>query len=546
MKSFCKTSHFLRILLLFLLILLSIPFNYLSAQAPAIAWDKTIGGTNRDELYTLVQTSDNGFLLGGRSSSNIGEDKSEDSRGSYDYWIVKIDANGNKLWDKTYGGTTSDILSSIINTSDGGFLLGGRSTSNISPDKSEDSRGSSDYWIIKIDANGNKLWDKTYGGDQGDLLYKILATTDGGYLLCGESQSGISGEKSDPSNDFDFWVVKIDANGNKLWDKTFGADDRERSTTASLASDGGFLLGGFSNSNISGDKSENAKGGYDYWVIKLDSNGNKLWDKTIGGSTQDELYGLASTSDNGFILGGASEANISGDKSENSKGSSDYWIVKIDASGNIQWDKTIGSSGYDFLTNVLQSTDGGFILCGSSSSDISGDKTEDSRGNSDFWVVKTNASGNIQWDKTLGGDSADTPFTLEQATDGGYISGGITRSSASGDKTEDSRGIHDYWVIKLEAENLSVKKSTLSEAVIAYPVPFKDQLFLQYQFNFETDISISIYDIKGSLIKKISNEAYITNKKTTLPIEIKNSESGLYIIKITTNRGTVTKKVTLH
>ncbi|MDQ3049879.1 MAG: hypothetical protein M3Q95_03225 [Bacteroidota bacterium] len=224
-----------------------------------------------DELYSIAQTSDGGYICGGLSLA--------------DYWVVKLDALGNIQWQNTIGGNNIDWLYSIIPTSDGGYICGGYSDSNISGDKTENCQGIRDYWVVKLDSEGNIQWQNTIGGSLYDELMSIAQTTDGGYIC-----------------------------------------------------------GGWSNSNISGDKTENSEGWVDFWVIKLDSAVNIQWQNTIGGSGQDELYSIAQTSDGGYICGGLSSSNISGDKTENSQGSADYWVVKLDALGNIQWQNTIGGS----------------------------------------------------------------------------------------------------------------------------------------------------------------------------------------------------------
>ncbi len=214
-----------------------------------------------------------------------------------------------------------------------------------------------------------------------------------------------------------------------------------------LTTDGGLIAGGYSKSNKSAQKTQDSKGDYDYWIVKLDSNHKIQWDKTIGGSSTDQLAALQQTADGGYILGGTSSSNISGDKTENTHGyyDNDYWIVKLNAAGNIQWDKTIGGTNYDYLLDLRQTTDGGYILGGTSRSNISGDKTENSRGNDDYWIVKLDGSGNIQWDKTIGGSAYDNLYAIQQTTDGGYIAGGNSTSNISGEKTENSRGIMEFF-----------------------------------------------------------------------------------------------------
>ncbi|NJN28276.1 MAG: T9SS type A sorting domain-containing protein [Cyclobacteriaceae bacterium] len=369
-------------------------FATVSDEIPYIQWDQTIGGSYDDTFSNIIQTSDGGYILGGYSYSNKSGDMSENSKGGYDYWLVKLLPNGVKEWDKTIGGSSSDYLYGLQQTTDGGYILGGYSNSDISGDKSQNSRGGWDYWVVKLSPSGMKEWDKTFGGSSNDYLNWLQQTTDGGYILGGRSNSSQSGNKSENSKGGDdYWVVKLSPSGMKEWDKTIGGSRAERINELQQTADGGYILGGYSESNISGDKSENSKGYYDYWVVKLTPSGVKEWDKTIGGNYLDYLEGIKQTTDGGYILGGYSYSNKSGDKSENSKGGYDYWVVKLLPNGAKEWDKTIGGSSYDVLYELQQTTDGGYILGGSSNSNQSGDKSENYRGSdlyvyNDYWVVK--------------------------------------------------------------------------------------------------------------------------------------------------------------
>ncbi len=426
--------------------------SFCHAQTPVKIWDKTIGGSSSDPLYSIVPMSDGGYILAGSSSSNISGDKSENSKGGPDYWVVKINSLGQKVWDKTIGGNDGDYLYSIISTSDGGYILAGKSYSNISGDKTENSKGVGDYWLVKINSLGQKVWDKTFGGNFEDDLKSIISTSDGGYILAGYSNSNISGDKTENSKSiyYDYWVVKINSSGQKVWDKTIGGNDKDELNSIVATSDGGYILAGSSSSNISGDKSENSKGGFDYWVVKINSSGQKVWDKTIGGSNNDVLIAITSTSDGSFMLAGSSSSEISGDKIENSKGGFDYWVVKINSSGQKVWDKTIGGNSSDVVKSIILTTDSGYILVGDSYSNISGDKTENSRGLQDYWVVKINSSGQKVWDKTFGGSSFEYLTSIISTPNEGYIFAGSSDSNISGDKTENSKGGYDYWIVKVK------------------------------------------------------------------------------------------------
>ncbi|WP_460922092.1 PKD domain-containing protein [Pontibacter brevis] len=422
-------------------------------------WDKTYGGNNDDLLTSSQQTVDGGYILGGYSYSNAGGDKSTDEvvRGGADYWVVKLDALGNKQWDKTFGGNDNDFLQSLQQTVDGGYVLGGYSYSNAGGDKSADDvvRGGADYWVVKLDALGNKEWDKTIGGAGEDFMFAIQQTNDQGFILGGHSKSNISGDKSaNGRGGEDYWVVKLDVSGNKLWDKTIGGNSGDFLRDLEQTTDGGYILGGYSYSSNSSHKSEPLRGNADYWVVKLDASGIKQWDKTFGGSDIDHLRSLKQTADEGYILGGYSKSNKGGEKSEDSKGSYDYWVIKLDGSGSMQWDRTIGGSSFEDLFTLQQTIEGGYLVGGYTNSGKSaegsgGDKSEPSKGLHDCWIVKLNASGSKQWDKTIGGSKNDYVRSLQLTVDGGYFLGGYSYSNKSGDKSEDSKGGADYWVVKL-------------------------------------------------------------------------------------------------
>ncbi|MBL7914796.1 MAG: T9SS type A sorting domain-containing protein [Bacteroidia bacterium] len=417
--------------------------------AQEIEWQNTIGGSGQDALSCVIQTADGGYILGGYSNSIISGDKTENSNGFTDYWIIKTDSLGNIEWQNTIGGGDHDELYSLVQTEDGGYILGGDSNSSISGDKTENSNGDSDYWVVKTDSLGNIEWQNTIGGNSFDYLRSIKQTTDGGYILGGYSVSNISGDKTESSNGYhDYWIVKIDSLGSIQWQNTIGGSSSDLLYSLQQTADGGYILGGYSNSNISGDKSENKLGLYDYWIVKTDSVGTIEWQNTIGGNGSDYLRSIQQTNDRGYILGGASSSSNTGDKTETSNGAFDYWIVKTDSLGIIQWQNNIGGSETDQLYSIIQTMDEGYIFGGWSESNISGDKTEKSNLDRDYWIVKTDSVGTIQWQNTIGGNSTEEFYSIGQTKDGGYILGGASSSDISGDKTEISLSF-DYWVIKI-------------------------------------------------------------------------------------------------
>ncbi len=385
-----------------------------------VQWEK---GTYQDfpnfQTKDVIATKDSSHLLvgytpGGYNSVN-------------DYQIIKIDLQGNKLWEKTFGGKKNDELYTAVATADGGYLLGGVSNSPISGDKSQGNQGDFDYWVIKVDAQGNKEWDKTFGGSKADVLHKVVLAPDGGYLLAGTSRSGDSYEKSQPSRDAypncssycqngDYWIVRIDASGKKLWDRTFGASAKEQLEDAVADENGRYLLVGWSTSGASGDKSEPGRDDYteEYWVVNVDDEGNKVWDKTLGGPYMSVAKAGAATADGGYIIAGFYvPPSIYPPYYE--LGTVDHKIIKLDAAGEIVWEINRGGNYDDVPTNMVAAEDGGFLIVGRSNSDASGAKSEGILGHDesnaggnrpfDAWIYKINSAGKKLWDKTLPGGS---------------------------------------------------------------------------------------------------------------------------------------------
>ena len=331
---------------LFFAVLLLNTNNKTMAQqtpSPTIQWQKSFGGLSFDSLKSLEQTSDGGYILGGYSSSTISGNKTSVRYGSDDYWIIKLDGNGNKIWERSFGGTDYESLQSIQQTSDGEYILGGYSSSGITGNKTSPNYGGEDYWIIKLDVNGNKVWEQSFGGTGGDKLSTLHQTSDGGYILGGWSSSIASGNKITPNyGSSDYWVIKLDSNGSKVWEQSFGGTSYDLLLDLQQTRDDGFILGGWSHSVSSGNKTSTNYGSDDCWLIKLDANGNKVWERSFGGSFEDYLYGLQQTTDGGYILGAYSYSGISGNKTSLNYGGSDYWIIKLDGNGNKIWEKFFG------------------------------------------------------------------------------------------------------------------------------------------------------------------------------------------------------------
>ncbi|HSD13366.1 MAG TPA: T9SS type A sorting domain-containing protein [Flavobacterium sp.] len=523
------------------IVLLFYPLLLLS-QAPAIQWQNRIGGANSNYCYASQQTTDGGFIIGGRSNSDISGDKTENSKGDYDYWVVKTNNLGQVVWDKTIGGASpntwnQDFFGAIKQTPDGGYIICGGSNSPLSGNKTENAINDPywDFWIVKTNAIGNIEWQNVIGGSLDEDIISLDLTQDGGYILGGYSDSSISNDKTENCRGFqDYWVVKLDGSGNVLWNKTFGGSGHDKLNSIIETTDGGFLLGGHSDSNISGDKTENSKGNNDYWVIKLDNNGNQQWQKTIGGSGFESLSNVLQSPDGGYFLAGYSDSPISSDKTDFCRGLYDFWVVKTDNTGNIQWQKTIGGNNQDYLISSALCSDASYILTGHSSSAISHEKTEPLIGVFDAWVIKISESGNIIWQKTIGGSLGEALFNVIQTNDGGYFLSGYTVSPISGDITEEPIGLNDYWIVKLAPDNLSINENELNNNLVLYPNPVNNTLNINAKNNIEVQ-RISIYNTLGQLLTVIPNGLVKT-------IDVSHLSAGNYILKAVTNKGMLNMK----
>ena len=435
------------------------PRSSVFAQLPSKVWDKTIGGNGYEYQVKVIPTSDGGYMVAGSSSSNASGDKSENSKGNLDYWIIKINDSGIKQWDKTIGGNGADFLSDVRQTSDGGYILAGSSQSGLSGDKTEGSL-SQDAWIVKLSANGSIEWDNTLGGPDGESVQEIRQTADGGYIFISDSFSGIGGDKTEPSRgSFDIWVVKLNANGSKAWDRTYGGSDYEMNSSISLTTDGGYIIGSMSGSGVSGDKTQANFGQPDYWILKLSSSGAKEWDRTFGGDNSDFFKRIVQTPSGDYLAAGDSYSGISGNKSADKQAPSsrDFWVVKVDGNGNKIWDKTYGGGQYDELTSMAITFDGGFVLGGWS---LAPDPKE--QFDFDYRLTKASPDGAYQWNKSLAGPRQDALFSVQPTSDRGYILGGHSYSDAGPDKSEDNKGDGDFWIIKLSADPLPVTLATFS------------------------------------------------------------------------------------
>jgi hypothetical protein len=368
-------------------------------------WENTYGGAKDDYGHSAQQISDGGFIIAGQTNS-IGA-------GGYDVYLIKTDALGKLLWQKTYGGAYDDTAWSVQLTTDGGYIITGSTYSF--------GAGGSDIYLVKTDALGNQLWQKTFGGTGNDEGYSVQQTTDGGYIIVGVStQKGSGGYK--------IYIIKTDSSGNLIWERIYGGTSEDAGDSVQQTSDGGYIIAGYT-SPLKGYSTLSDVGFSDIYLIKTDSYGKQLWRRTYGGKGNDKSFSVQQTTDGGYIIAGYT--------SSFGAGNLDVYLIRTDSLGNQLWQQTYGGANGDTGAYVEQTSDGGYIIVGYTSSF--------GIGVFDVYLVKTDASGNQLWQKTYGGKGVNIGSSVEQTSDGGYIIAGSTNSFGTGD--------FDVYLIKLEGNS---------------------------------------------------------------------------------------------
>ena len=443
-------------------------------------WMKTFGGTNSSEKGNFVQqTNDGGYII-------IGD------RWFYGIpttWLIKTDNNGDIVWDKDVARKFSGWGNSVQQTTDGGYIITGE-TFSFSP-------GWNNIYLIKTDGDGNNLWDRVFDAVDYDSGHSVQQTTDGGYIIVGYTESFGAGEE-------DIWLIKTDSYGNKLWDKTFGGTNSDDGWFVQQTSDGGYIITG-----STGYRYDKSIG--DVLLIKTDSYGNKLWDKTFGGTNRDDGWCVQQTNDGGYIITGKTDSFGYGEPYI-----PDVWLIKTDSNGEELWNKTFGGKSSDSGNSIQQTTDGGYIITGYTNSL--------GAGKSDVWLIKTDINGYELWNRTFGGIEGDNSKSVKQTNDTGYIIVGSTWSFGAGEE--------DIWLIKTDSQGIaneppekptitgesSGKPSTEYNYTFVSTDPEEDEIsyYIDWGDNTSTNWTSTL----------ISGEVYNTSHTW--------SEKGNYIIKAKT------------
>lgn len=514
------------------------------AVSQKVLWEKTYGGLHADYLYDIQPTPDYGFILAGSSVSDVGGSKSEARVGILDFWLWKMSETGKLEWQRSYGGDGIDMLNSLVITRDGGMLLAGTSNSQKGFDKIDAPFGGDDFWVLRLDQFGNIIWQKTFGGKAEDKLAKVIETRDGGFLIGGSSSSNrvfdtkkqevVENAKSENSRgNLDYWVIKVDAQGEMEWQRTMGGRYVDILKTVVETPDGGYLLGGESNSPESGDKTGKNLGEFDFWIVQLDENGDTQWQRTIGGEGDDRLVDIVITESKKILIAGYSNSGISFDKEVSNKGrSTDIWAIMLDEEGIQEWQKTYNIDSYSLLTGVTKTDDKAFVLGGYSQKALLEKKQKGTVG-SDFFALKIDSLGERKWKRELGSSSRDVLSRIIETRDGGYVLAGTSNGKVSKSKQSGNVGMEDFWIVKLLDEDKDEKPKRLIEA---YPNPTNDVTNVLVGFDFDHGTA-TVVDIAGRQLQHFE----ITSR--TVPVSLQGLPIGVYLVTIKTNKGGETVKI---
>jgi hypothetical protein len=450
-------------------------------------WTKTYGGLDIEYGKSVQQTVDGGFVFTGSTKSY--------GNGDYDVWLIKTDNNGDSLWTKTFGGINNDQGWDIKQTTDGGFIISGETIKSFYPD----------IWLIKTDNNGDTLWTNTFGGWDHEKAYCVNQTSDKGFIITGTSNSFGSNTYSD------LYLIKTDSNGTNIWSKVYGGNSTDKGRSVLQTKDGGFIVTGITNSF--------GNGSYDLWLMKTDHQGDTIWTKTFGGAGFEEGFSIKETTDSGYI--------ITGSTTSYGNGSYDLWIIKTDSQGDSIWTKAYGGTDFDQGDDIVQTSDGGFIITGLTKSF--------GNGSFDLWLLKTDYQGDTLWTKTLGGADADYGKSVQQTLDGGYIITG---------NTEINTGNYDLWIIKTDSlgdttsqQITSLKESTFLNEMEIYPNPFSISTTIELPSEPHT---LTIYDITGNKVR----EEQVSG--TTTIIERGDLKPGVYLLEVRSEHQTYSGKLVVE
>jgi hypothetical protein len=480
------------IISLTVMICLSFPAITFS-QAPDTIWTRIIGGDLNDYGYSVEQTNDGGFIIAGCTNSF--------GAGFDDCYIIKTDESGNITWSKTYGGSETERAYCVQQTQDNGYIVAGHTCSF--------GAGQCDVWLLKLNANGDTAWTKTYGGSNYDFSKSVMQLSDGGYIIAGHTGSYGAGS-------YDFYLIRTEASGEVIWENAYGGSQWDMAWSVDTTAEGGFITTGWTESF--------GAGGEDVYVVKTDADGDTLWTKVLGGTGDDDGREVQLTSDGGYIIVGSTESLYPGSRY--------IYLIKMDSSGDTLWTRAYGGPDGNWGYSVHQTTDNGYVIAGYTYSYTS---------LWDAYIVRTGLDGDTLWTRTFGWVDWDYAHSVRQIPGGGYIVTGWAEPYGPD---------YDYvWLLRLEADtdiDNRPDNSIIERFAIAqnYPNPFNAQTAINYDLPEASNVTINIYDILGRRV-----ETLIQGKQPAgyhqIAWDATCQSSGLYFYRIQAGDYSETKKMAL-
>lgn len=501
---------------IYLLVILYFLFVVSTYSQPVIEWQRTFGGSKDDIARSICATSDGGFIVAGTTFSNDGDITG--FKGQKDIVVIKYDKSGNLLWHHTLGGGSFDEAGSVCETIDGCFVVAGTTFSQYYD--VEGNHGESDIWIIKFDRYGNIAWKKTYGGSKNDLYPVVTNTQSGGFTVVGLVASKDGDVIGEPKSQ-DAWVFVADSSGNILRQWMIGGSGTDFIHSIDPTSDGGYIMAGYSNSN-DGDVGMNI-GLNDYWVVKTDSIGTILWSNTYGGKEIEEANSVKSTPDGGCIVTGYTRSKNGHVIGHN--GTSDMWVIKLDSTGEVEWQKPLAGKKEEIGYSILLTPDGGYLSAGLTMTDTGDGSVNDSY--YDAWLVKLDSEGTVLWDKAYGGFRADTAFSICFTEDGGLALAGSSKS-IDGDFSA-NHGLSDIWIAKLSAP-VDVREQSSTKDYIISPNPAGDYIDINIgEVILSETKDLKIYNSLGECVFTLTPA--LSKREKELRIYVSQLAAGVYFVK---------------
>jgi hypothetical protein len=461
-----------------------------------IAQTKVIGGSKPDYGYSAIQFKHGIYAVAGGCASGDGD--LTVNFGRSDACIFFLDDSLNITSLIQVPGNDDDGFTAIGKTNTNGFIVGGQ-TSTPSIMAQCGAHSVIDYWVQVYDSAKTLLWQKCYGGSQNDILLQILQTRDGGFLLAGETKSSDGDVIGSHSILEDIWLLKIDSIGNIIWSKCYGSSFYEFFSGVS-ESDSGEILVAASSSYAGGDV-PSSYGFSDYWVFKIDANGNIIWSKTFGGGSNENPNGICAGPDGTVIVVGET-TSTDGHVNSFNHGNGDFWLVELDSTGQLIHERCLGGSSHDKGTKVVRNISGNYYVVGTTSS-LDGDVI--SRHPGDIWALELNPTFNILSSITFGGNDSEVPFDIS-LTDSGYIAVGYTRSD-----DDDAVGLHidslclttfscyDFFVVKTPDNIINSIGITNAKPITVSSNYDNSSLNISLSSSV-SDLHIKIYNLAGELV----------------------------------------------